>query len=183
MIVHRAAGLPVEVISMRGCTLLFLGVLAAVSSGCETPDLTLPSEAEMATFFTAAAGAEVSLNGNVVEVRVPQSQRDVRRGGALWAKVGPYIYLFTEDTRSLFQNFTGLAGVRVITYTDGGRAELARALLLRDGLTDILWRRSLNISGRARRDGTIRPSLLEGLVIWGEDHTEFKYDPRYVSRR
>lgn len=168
---------------MKRCTLLFLGVFAAVTSGCEAPDLTLPSEAELATYFTAAAGAEVSLSGNVVEVRVPQSQRDVRRGGALWAKVGPYIYLFTEDTRSLFQDFSGLAGVRVITATDGGRTELARALLLRDGLTDILWRRSLNISGRARRDGTTRPSLIENLVIWGEDHTDFTYNPRYASRR
>lgn len=168
---------------MRRCTIALVGVLAAVISGCEAPDLTLPSESELETFFTTAVGAEVSLTGNVVEVRVPQSQRDVRRGGTLWAKVGPYIYLFTDDTRSLLRNFTGLAGVRVITRTDGGQTELARALLHRDGLTDILWRRSLNIAGRARRDGTTRPSLIEALVIWGEDHTEFEYNPRYASGR
>ena len=77
---YRAAGPPVEVISMRRFTIALVGVLAAVISGCEPPDLTLPSEAEMETYYTAAAGAQVTLNGNVVELRVPQSQRDVRRG-------------------------------------------------------------------------------------------------------
>lgn len=168
---------------MKRCTIVLVGVLAALSSGCEPPDLTLPSESEMQTYYTAAAGADVTLSGNVVELRVPQSQRDVRRGGPLWAKVGPYIYLFTDDTQALLRDFSGLAGVRVITHTDGGGTELARAMITRDGLTDILWRRSLNIAGRARRDGTTRPSLLEALVIWGEDHTEFKYNPRYVPRR
>jgi hypothetical protein len=63
-----------------------------------------------------------------------------------------------------------------------GDAEVANALLARDELTDVLWRRSLNIAGRARRDGTSRMTLLEDLVEWGEDHTDFTYNPRYNQR-
>jgi hypothetical protein len=59
---------------------------------------------------------------------------------------------------------------------------VASALLSYDELTDVLWRRSLNISGLARRDGTERVTLLEDLIEWGEDHTEFQYNPRYVPR-
>lgn len=168
---------------MNRRTIALVIAIASAAGGCEAPDLTLPSEGEVAAYYATAAGANVTLNGNVVEVRVPQSQRDVRRGGSLWAKVGPYIYLFTDDTQSLVHDFSGVAGVRVITHTDGGQVELARAFLHRDALTDILWRRSLNIAGRARRDGTTRPSLMEALVIWGEDHTDYRYNPRYASSR
>jgi hypothetical protein len=69
----------------------------------------------------------------------------------------------------------------VVTQVAGG-PEVARALLTRAELTGVLWRRSLNIAGKARRDGTDRPSLLEDLVSWGEDHTDFEYSPRYTGR-
>ena len=113
---------------------------------------------------------------------VRQSSDQLRRGGMLWAKVGPYVYLFSEETHQLFLDYSGLAGVRVMTQTAGG-ASVANALLRRDELTDVLWRRGLNIAGRARRDGTGRITLLEDLIEWGEDHTEFEYNERYVQRR
>jgi hypothetical protein len=100
----------------------------------------------------------------------------------LWARVGPYIYLFTEETQRLFQDFPGLAGVRVATRTAGGVA-VANAMLTRDELSGVLWRRSLNIAGQARRDGTERPGLLEDLIRWGEEHTEFEYSESYNPRR
>ena len=61
-------------------------------------------------------------------------------------------------------------------------ATVASALLSRGELSDLLWRRSLNIAGQARRDGTNRMTLLEDLVRWGEDHTEYEYNERYTRR-
>jgi hypothetical protein len=69
----------------------------------------------------------------------------------------------------------------VVTQTPDGR-EVARATLRRTELSDVLWRRSLNILGRALNEGTERPRILEELVDWGEDHTEFQYDPAFVPR-
>jgi hypothetical protein len=92
--------------------------------------------------------------------------------------VGPYVLLFSEETEGLFEDFSGLAGVRTITVTQGG-TEVARALLTRDALNGITWGRARHIAGLARRDGTKRPTLLEDLVRWGEEHTEFEYNPSY----
>jgi hypothetical protein len=50
-------------------------------------------------------------------------------------------------------------------------------------MTGVQWRRALNIAGQARRDGTDCLTLLESLIRWGEDHTEFEYNARYTSRR
>ncbi|NNL30422.1 MAG: hypothetical protein HKO77_05335, partial [Gemmatimonadetes bacterium] len=78
------------------------------------------------------------------------------------------------------EDFPGLAGVRVTTRV--GTAQVATALLAREDMPDILWRRSLNIAGKARRDGTQQMTLLEDLVDWGESHTEFEYNPRFTRR-
>jgi hypothetical protein len=123
----------------------------------------------------------VALNGNVAEITVSQPTDQLRRGGALWAKVGPYVLLFSSETRQLFEDFPGLAGVRVITQVKGG-PEVARAMLTRTELSDILWRRALNIAGKARQGGTEKPALLDGLVRWGEEHTQYEYNKRYTSR-
>ncbi|MBT8397760.1 MAG: hypothetical protein HKO65_01670 [Gemmatimonadetes bacterium] len=154
---------------------LFLSVLL---SGCEAQDLTLPTRAEVEDAYLYPGGLEARMRGNVAEVTITQAARDLRRGGTLWAKVGPYVLLFSEETEGLFTGFPGLAGVRVITVSSDGN-EVARALLARDSLNGITWRRALHIAGLARRDGTRRPSLLEELVEWGEDHTEYTYSPRY----
>ena len=124
-------------------------------------------------------GLSATVSGNVAEITITQAARQLRRGGTLWAKVGPYVLLFSEETEDLFRDYPGLAGVRVITVSPDG-AEVARALLARDSLNDITWRRARNICGLARRDGTRRPSLLESLVEWGEDHTEFTYNSRFI---
>ena len=99
----------------------------------------------------------------------------------MWAKVGPYVYLFTEETESLLREYPGLSGVRVITRTDRDRAEVARAFLHRDSLNELTWRRARNIAGRARTEGTRRPVLLEKLVEWGQEHTEFGYNQEFIG--
>ena len=145
---------------------------------CEAPDLAVPNSDQVEDAYTYGGVLSATVSGNVVEITIVQADRQLRRGGTLWAKVGPYILLFTEETEGLFRGYPGLAGVRAVTVTPDG-AEVARALLTRDALNDLTWRRALNIAGLARRDGTRRPTLLEDLVQWGEDHTEFTYNPRY----
>jgi hypothetical protein len=146
--------------------------------GCDELDLTLPRSAEVEAAYIYPGGLKATVRGNVAEVTITQAARDLRRGGTLWAKVGPYVLLFSEETEGLFRGYPGLAGVRVITVSSDG-TEVARALLARDSLNGVTWRRARHIAGLARRDGTRRPSLLEDLVEWGEDHTEYTYSPRY----
>jgi hypothetical protein len=166
---------------MRGLKYLVV-LLALAAGGCsEEPELALPSPEEIASYYAYEGQLEAELNGNVVTVTVSQPAAQIRRGGTLWAKVGPYIVLFTDETHKLLEDFPGVAGIRVVTQVAGG-PEVARALLTRAELTGVLWRRSLNIAGLARRDGTNRPSLLEDLVSWGEDHTDFEYSARYTGR-
>ena len=129
--------------------------------------------------YDGALAAEVT--ANVATVPVAQDPQLIRRGGSLWAKVGPYIFVFSDETHRLFQDYPGLAGVRVVTTVGGAR--VASALLVRETLSDVLWRRSLNIAGRARRDGTERVTLLQDLVRWGEDRTDFEYNTRYTRGR
>ena len=154
-------------------------VVAGMAAGCEEVDLTVPNADEVEGAYIYGGSLTARVSGNVAEVTVVQSSRDLRRGGTLWAKVGPYILLFSEETEGLFLNYPGLAGVRVVTATPGG-TEVARALLTRGELNDVTWRRALNIAGLARRDGTQRPTLLEDLVEWGEDHTRFEYGPTFI---
>ncbi len=147
----------------------------------ESADLSVPTESEAGAHYASSSDLSVRVSGNVVEVTVEQPLRQVRRGGSLWAKVGPYIYLFTDETQSLLRAYPGVSGVRVITRTDGGRNEVARAFLHRDSLNELTWRRARNIAGRARTGGTQRPVLLEQLVKWGQDHTEFGYNKDFVG--
>ena len=154
--------------------------LAGLLLGCHERDLTIPTATEVQEAFTYEGALSVAMSGNVAEVTVSQPDQHLRRGGSLWAKVGPYVILFSEESEYLFQAYSGLAAIRVVTTTSGG-TEVARALLPRDALNELTWRRALNIAGRARRDGTRRPTLLEDLVRWGEDHTEHAYNPRFMN--
>lgn len=157
-----------------------LTALALLACGRGTEPV-LPTARAVEARYRYEGELQAELNGNVVELRVYQPAEHLRRGGELWAKVGPYIVLFSEETRDLFAAYPGVAAVRAITLTPGAR-EIARAMLLRDTLNELTWRRALNIAGRARLEGTDRPSLLDALVRWGEDYTEFRYSPSYVRR-
>ena len=159
-----------------------LGVLVLMGAACEQSELVVPTESEAQAYFAETQGITVEVGGNVVVLNVDQPFQQLRRGGSLWARVGPYVYLFSSGTERLFNDFGGLAAVRVNTRTGTRQERVATALLLRDGLNQLTWRRALNISGRARLEGTEQPSLLEELVRWGEDHTEYEYSERYVSR-
>ena len=155
--------------------------LILAPSACEEANLKLPSESEAGAHYANSSDLTVRVSGNVVEVTVDQPLRQVRRGGSLWAKVGPYIYLFTDETQSLLREYPGVSGVRVITRTGRSNAEVARAFLHRDTLNELTWRRARNIAGKARTEGTRRPVLLEDLVEWGQDHTEFGYNKDFVG--
>ena len=155
-----------------------MGALALAA--CAQPQELMLPDAETVASYYEADGLEAEIVGNVAVLNVAQSAQQLRRGGSLWAKVGPYIFLFTEETHRLFEDYGGLAAVRVVTTV--GQAEVASALLARDELSGVLWRRALNIAGQARRDGTQRMTLLEDLVEWGETHTEYTYNNRYTRR-
>ena len=165
-------------IDMRSPTLPF--AVALLAAACQPVSLALPSAESVESYYDYDSGLDAEIAGNVATISVTQAAEQIRRGGALWAKVGPYVFLFTEETHQLFQDYPGLAGVRVVTRV--GESEVARALLRRDELSEILWRRSKNIAGQARREGTHRVTLLEDLVDWGEAHTEFEYNGRFIRR-
>lgn len=156
-------------------------LFVVLAAGCEPEPTVVPTAEEVAGYYESTARLSVEMSGNVAELTVVQDAGQLRRGGSLWARVGPYIYLFSPPTQAVFADYNGLAAVRVITTAPGG-TEVARATLLRGSLNDLTWRRALNISGLARRDGSEQLTLLEDLIRWGEDHTEFEYNPRYTRR-
>jgi hypothetical protein len=146
------------------------------------PDLSLPPIADVRAIYKANGldRATIAYNGNVVVIRVMQAPEQLRHGGSLWARVGPWIYLLTPGTRTVFQDYPGIAAVRVIT--SAGRTEVARATLKNGVLSDVLWRRTLNILGHALQEGTESPSRLQELADWGERYGEYEYSPSYVPR-
>lgn len=146
-------------------------------------DLTLPAIDDVEAIYARhGVTADYELSGNVVELRVTQDAEQLRRGGSLWARVGPYIYVFSPGSRELFDTWAGVSAVRVITRTSA-ETEIARALLTRDRLNEITWRRALNLLGNALQEGTARPSRIDDLVQFGEEMTEYEYNPDYVPPR
>ena len=103
-----------------------------------------------------------------------------RRGGSTWAKVGPFIYLFSPQTREIFETWSGVGGVRVTT-TDGRGRLVARAMLPRATLNSLTWPRAANLVGKARLEGTRRPSYILDLIEYGEETAEYEYSTRYVK--
>lgn len=164
---------------MRVVSWLIAGGLLLGTISCEPAvDSRLPTPPELEGRF--GDRTELHLNGNVVEIQVTQSPDQLRRGGPIWAKAGPYIYLFTPQTQSIFNDFGGVGGVRVTTI-DGRDRLVARALLQRSTLNSVTWKRAINMSGRARVDGTTRPNTMVKLYEYGEENTEFEYSTRYVG--
>lgn len=164
----RAAALPVLLLAL------------ATAAGCEQEAEAVPTASEVESYYTYRGELEASVEDATVEIRATQPAEQLERGGRLWARVGPYVLLFSEETRALFQDFPGLEAVRVVTSTPEGD-EVARAFLPRNAMTGLMWPEGLNIAARARKSGTERPALLEDLVGWGEDHTDFFYAPRYQN--
>jgi hypothetical protein len=128
-----------------------------------------------------APGAEGELRGNVLEVRIVLPEQVVRGGGAIWARGGPYFYLFSVPMRDILVEHPGLAASRVVTTTEDG-TEIARAMLRRDTFSEGRWQEALARSALAQRDGTTRPRAIEEMVIWGERFVEFEYNPEFVGR-
>ncbi len=164
--------------SIRAGTLAL--VIAALLGGCtgEEPGLRLPAEADLAGLY--GEGPSVTLNGNVVDVQVYQASDQLRRGGATWAKVGPYIYLFSPQTQKMLEDWSGVGGVRVTTVDGRGRL-IAQALLPRGTLNSLTWPKAVNLVAKARLEGTQRPSYILDLIEYGEEITQFEYSPRYVN--
>lgn len=150
---------------------LVLGCCAVTAGACQR-ELTLPGAADLEGVYGEAA--RVRLNGNVVEVVVQQPREHLERGGRLWAQVGPYIYLFTPETREIFQKYTGVAAVRAITRMPGA-GEIARATLVRDTLNDYTWPRAFELAAEARRSGSENPKVVYDFVRWAERYTDFHY--------
>jgi hypothetical protein len=157
---------------------LLVACAVPVAACAPKPATDLPDGEALAAIY--GESAQVTLNGNVAEVRVTQSPEQLRRGGPIWAKAGPYIYLFTPQTQALFNDYGGLGGIRVTTLD--GRGELvARALLKRATLNSATWPRAINVAGRARVDGTTRPQTMVDLAEFGQDHTDYEYSQRYAG--
>lgn len=164
---------------MRRVGLLAVAGLLAASTACgDGRDLVLPAQEELEGLY--GGSVEVGLNGNVVDVRARQPMSHLQRGGDLWAKVGPYIYLFSPQTQELFAAYAGVAAVRVRTVGPGS-AWIAEAMLRRDTLTSLTWREARRRVARARTEGTENPGHLEDLVRFGEDYTSYEYNPRWVK--
>ena len=139
-----------------------------------------PAAEEVAEHYDRYRGVDsVRMSGNVAVLHVEQPYQQLERGGSLWARVGPYVYLMTPATRAAFTEHPGLAAVRVVTHLSGGE-EVARAMLRRDALSDVLWRRTLNVLGHALQEGRENPRQLEKLTEWSERHTEHSYNPDYI---
>lgn len=161
---------------------IVLALALLAFAACERSEPVVPAASDVESYYQIPWPATVEMSGNVAEIEVIQPADQLRRGGPLWAKVGPYIYLFNEGTRDLFLDYDGLAAVRVSTLSPAGD-RVARATLRRDALNGITWRRALNISGHARQSGSDRPTLLEDLIEWGEEHTDYEYNPDYAAGR
>ena len=170
--VPRSASVMALLLTLTACDRIFPG----------RADLTLPDLATAESYYARHAfEAEYRYSGNVLEIVVQQPPDQLRRGGTLWARVGPYIYLFAPGTREVLEKHHGIAGVRAITMA--GDTEVARALLVRDTLNEITWRRANNLLGTALEQGTERPATIEALARYGEENTQYEYNPDYVPPR
>lgn len=167
---------------MRAKSGTIVGVAAALLlvTGCGSGDGApeLPTASELEGLY--GSRASVQLNGNVVDVRAEQSSDQLQRGGVLWAKVGPYIFLFSPQTRELFEEHPDVAAVRVRTLDSAGN-RIAEATLRRDALNELTWNEAGRRVTRARTEGTEKPGLIEDLVQYGEELTTYSYNPAYTE--
>jgi len=172
---RRAAG---RRASATALAVALLGVPLLTGCAGGEPELRLPAESDLEGLY--GEGPSLTLNGNVVDVRVRQPTDQLVRGGAVWAKVGPYIYLFSPQTQKLFEEWSGIGGVRVTTVDGRGRT-VAQAMLARGVLNSLTWPKAVNLVAKARLEGTQRPSYILDLIQYGEETAQFEYSPRYVD--
>ncbi len=162
-----------------------VSVVVALSLGvaaCERAiaPLRTPTASDLRSYYEYEGDLNIEMSGNVAQVTVVIDRDEYRMGGRVWAMASPYIFLFSPATHQAFEDYTGLGGVRVIVrYPDGSM--LARALLERPTLNEVTWQRALNVAGHARNRGTESPGYMRDLVRWGEEHTEFEYNPEHIQ--
>lgn len=157
-------------------------ILPACEIGTRSQVPDPPPASALQGYYSWEGGVQVEITGNVARVTVVVDPAPYARGGDLWLKGLPYLFLFSQGTRDALQEHPGLGGVRVVTRHPDGEV-IAQALLDREGMTEYRWRQALNLAGLARQEATTRPSRMRDLVDWGEDRTEFEYNPRYISSR
>lgn len=158
--------------SNRLRVLIVLGIAGVAGCDSAPAGMQLPSTDEVAEWY--GEGTSADFNGNRLEITGPMEDDYIRRGGRLWARSGPYFFLFNVHVRDLMVNYPDIAAVRVTAVTESGE-EIAVATLLRDDMNEYRWREALARSSLAQRDGTRNPRLVERLITFGEDHTEFHY--------
>jgi hypothetical protein len=148
--------------------------LVAGTFGCagERAPWVLPDPDAATTWY--GAGTTASIDGNVLDIQGTLDPDYLRRGGRIWARGGPYFYLFNVHVQQLFTDYPDLAAVRVRVSTPEGE-ELASAMLRRDALSEARWREALARASLAQQGGSENPRLIERLIQFGEDHTEFRY--------
>jgi hypothetical protein len=159
------------------CGLLWKGALfVTLLAGCAggSREWVLPDPETAAAWY--GDGAEARIDGNVLEIRGTMDADHLRRGGRIWARSGPYFYLFNVHVQALLEEYPDLAAVRARTFTVEG-AEVAQAMLLRDELSPARWREALARASLAQREGTRNPRAVERLIQFGEDHTTYRYQP------
>ena len=152
--------------------------IAVLSVGCAggADEPVMPAAAEVQGSY--GASVEPDISGNLVRVHVPMLS-GFERGGTLWARSGPYFYLFTTATRDLLSAYPDIAAVEVVARTSDGE-EVARARLLRSTLNAITWPHAIAYASQAQAEGTESPRFVDRLVRYGEDNTEYEYDPDFV---
>ena len=154
--------------------------VALVASGCDGGEDAPVMPASDAVQSLYGEAVEVEISGNLVRLQVPMPD-GFERGGTLWARSGPYFYLFTTATRDLFVDYPDMAAVEVVANTTEGE-EVARSRLLRSTLNAITWPHAIAYASQAQTEGTESPRFVERLVRHGEERTEYEYNPEFVPR-
>jgi hypothetical protein len=68
-----------------------------------------------------------------------------------------------------------------VTTVDGRERLVARALLSQGTLNSVTWNKAIGLAGRARLEGTQRPSYILELIDYGEEQAEYEYGSTYVK--
>lgn len=154
---------------------LIVAALVGITAACgsESPeDWELPDTATAQEWF--GEDAKVSFSGNVLELRGTIPAEFLRRGGSLWGQSGPYFYIFNVKVQELLEQYPDIGGVRAIAYSEDG-TEVARAMLRRDAISGGQFLHGVRLASRAQAEGTESPRLVQDLIQFGEDFTEFSY--------